>query len=147
MSSLKELVKKSPRRRLNLLCLDAILPLMQWYLRMSAVEWVPSGLVNADMASLEGANTVKEPPLISPVRPAFSTASANWVRPEDRQVSIRLAARTCMAPRRALGADLVPRTDLRLAHEATDWVKAKVDIVMSVGGVVVTRRLVLSCQK
>jgi hypothetical protein len=45
-----------------------------------------------------------------------------------------------------LGADL-PRTDLRLAHEATDWVKAKVDIVMSVGGVVVTRRLVLSCQK
>ena len=103
-------------------------------------------MVNADMASLEGANTVKEPPLISPVRPAFSTASANWVRPEDRQVSIRLAARTCMAPRRALGADL-PRTDLRLAHEATDWVKAKVDIVMSVGGVVVTRRLVLSCQK
>ena len=109
---------------------------MPWYLRMSAVEWVPSGVVNADMASLEGANTVKEPPLISPVSPAFSTASANWVRPEDRQVSIRLAARTCMAPRRALGADL-PRTDLKPAHEATDWVKAKVDIV-SVGGSGVT---------
>ena len=104
--------------------MDAILPLMQWNFRMSAVEWVPSGLVNAAMASLVGAKTVNVPPLISPVRPFFSTASANAVKPAERAVSIRFAARITEAPRRALGA--LPRTDLRLAHEATDWVKAKV---------------------
>jgi hypothetical protein len=110
------------------MCLLAILPLTQWNFSTSTVLCVPSGLVNAPMASLVGAKIVKVPPLISPVRPFFSTASANAVSPDDRQVSIRFAARITCAPRTGLGADR-PRTDLKLAHEATDWVKAKVDMV------------------
>jgi hypothetical protein len=98
---------------------------MQWNFKISTVECVPSGLVNAATASLVGAKTVNVPLLISPVKPFFSTRSANDVRPAERQVSIKFAARITEPPRRALVADL-PRTDLRLAHEATDCVKAKV---------------------